>query len=202
MNSKKAFLLLNGSEPSELPDLSNYDYVCVTDGAFDFVKSQNIQPDIVTGDFDSISSDLDQVEFVETPDQDLTDFDKALSILNNRGYKTIDVYGADGKEQDHFLGNISTALQWKNKLNIKFIDDFGSYFFIDKSISLSDVLNKTISLIPFPSANGIVSKGLLFPITNETLIFGRRIGTRNKAVKNDVQISFNRGSLLIYLSHQ
>ena len=201
MNSKKAFLLLNGSEPSELPDLSNYNFVCVTDGAFDFIKTKNIQPDIVTGDFDSINSNLDQVEFIETPNQEFTDFDKALSLLYSKGYKTIDVYGADGKEQDHFLGNISTALQWKNKLNIKFIDDYGRYFFLDKTVLLSDVLNKTISLIPFPSANGIVTEGLLYPINNETLIFGRRIGTRNKAVKKDVKISFTRGALLVYLSH-
>ena len=197
-----AFLLLNGSKPSALPDLSQYDFVCVTDGAFDFIKKKNIQPNIVTGDFDSINSDLDEIEFIETPNQDFTDFDKALSVLNDKGYKTIDVYGAHGREQDHFLGNISTALQWKNKLNIQFFDDFGRYFFIDRSVYLSDVLNKTISLIPFPSANGIVSEGLLYPIKNETLIFGRRIGTRNKAVKNDVQISFTRGALLIYLSHQ
>ncbi len=202
MKSKKAFLLLNGSEPSVLPDLSNYDLICVTDGAYDFIKTKNIQPDIVTGDFDSINTILDQVEFIETPNQDFTDFDKALSILNDKGYKTIDVYGADGKEQDHFLGNISTALQWKNKLNITFFDDYGRYFFIDKTVFLTDVLDKTISLIPFSSANGIVTEGLLYPINNETLIFGRRIGTRNKAIKKNVHISFTQGALLIYLSHQ
>lgn len=202
MISNKAFLLLNGSEPTKLPDLSHYDIICVTDGAYDFLHSKNIRPDIVTGDFDSINATPDQVEFIETPDQNLTDFDKALAILKEKGYARIDVYGAHGKEQDHFLGNISTALLWKNKLNITFFDDYGRYFFIENALDLRSVKHKTISLIPFPLATGIVTKGLQYSINNETLTFGKRIGTRNRAVENNVHISFNEGVLLIYISHQ
>jgi thiamine pyrophosphokinase len=201
MISKKAFLLLNGSEPTKLPDLSDYDIICVTDGAYDFLHSKNIRPDIVTGDFDSINATHDQVEFIETPDQNFTDFDKALTILKEKGYERIDVYGAHGKEQDHFLGNISTALYWKNNLNIIFFDDYGRYFFIENALDLHNVKHKTISLIPFPLATGIVTEGLQYTLNNETLTFGKRIGTRNRAIKNNVRISFNEGVLLIYISH-
>lgn len=202
MISNKAFLLLNGSEPSVLPDLSIYDIICVTDGAYDFLHSKNIRPDIVTGDFDSIKARPNEVEYIETPDQNFTDFDKALAILKEKGYGQIDVYGSHGKEQDHFLGNISTALRWKNNLNITFFDDYGRYFFIENALDLHNVKHKTISLIPFPLATGIVSKGLQYSINNETFAFGKRIGTRNRAIKNNVHISFNEGVLLIYISHQ
>lgn len=201
MISKKAFLLLNGSEPTKLPDLSDYDIICVTDGAYDFLHSKNIRPDIVTGDFDSINATHDQVEFIETPDQNFTDFDKALLILKERGFFTIDVYGGSGKEHDHFLGNISTALQWKTKLNISFFDDFGKYFFIEESITITNVIGRNISLIPFPIASEINTEGLLYPIKNGTLTFGKQIGTRNKASTNEIQISFKNGALLIYISN-
>ena len=62
--------------------------------------------------------------------------------------------------------------------------------------------DRNISLIPLPVANGIITKGLLYPLNNETLTFGERIGTRNKATENEVQISFNSGDLLIYISHE
>ncbi len=201
MNSKRAFILLNGAEPSTFPDLSIYDIVCAIDGAYNHFKSKNIEPDLVTGDFDSIHTIPSNIEVIKTPDQNFTDFDKALTILKNRGYIHIDVYGGSGKEHDHFLGNISTALQWKNSLKISFFDDFGTYFFIEEQITLTNVKGKNISLIPFPIAHEIFTEGLAYPIINETLTFGKRIGTRNTAFDNDVKITFKGGELLVYISN-
>ena len=202
MKTKKAFVLLNGSEPSKFPQLSSYDIVCAIDGAYNHFEKNNIIPDLVTGDFDSIHKIPTTVEVIKTPDQNFTDFDKALMILSERGYFNIDVYGGSGKEHDHFLGNISTALQWKTKLNISFFDDFGTYFFIEKSIELTNLKGRNISLIPFPIATKIFTKGLQYPLKNEDLTFGERIGTRNKVSENNVTISYKGGSLLIYISHK
>ncbi len=201
MKTKKAFILLNGSPPEKLPDLLQYDIVCAIDGAYNYFESNDIVPDLVTGDFDSIRNIPTTVEVINTPNQDYTDFEKALQILKYRGFYHIDVYGGSGKEFDHFLGNISTALQWKLGLNITFFDDFGKYFFIEESIYLTNVIGKNISLIPLPVASGVITEGLLYPLTNETLTFGKRIGTRNKASENNVQISLEKGDLLIYISH-
>ncbi|WP_111706473.1 thiamine diphosphokinase [Lutibacter citreus] len=202
MKIKKAFVLLNGLEPSIFPDLSSYDIVCAIDGAYNHFEKNNIVPDLVTGDFDSIHKIPDSVEVINTPDQNFTDFDKALMILRDRDFFNIDVYGGSGKEHDHFLGNISTALQWKATLNISFFDDFGKYFFIEESIQLNNIKGRNISLIPFPIAEGIHTKGLHYPITNGTLVFGKRIGTRNKASDNNIKISYKKGDLLIYISNE
>lgn len=200
MKNKKAFVLLNGAKPSIFPNFSNYDIVCAIDGAYNHFEKNNIIPDLITGDFDSIHKIPTTVEVINTPNQDYTDFEKALFILNERGFSEIDVYGGSGKEHDHFLGNISTALTWKKKLNITFYDDFGKYFFIHNTFTTSDILNKNISLIPFPKAKGIITTGLKYPLKNEKLSFGKRIGTRNKAIKNTIEITFKKGNLLIYIS--
>ena len=201
MKTKKAFVLLNGSEPLNFPNLSSYDIVCAIDGAYNYFEANNIIPDLVTGDFDSIHKIPTTVEVIQTPNQEFTDFEKALQILKQRGYSEIDVYGGSGKEHDHFLGNISIALQWKLGLSISFFDDFGKYFFIEESIMITDVKGKNISLIPFPTATGIATKGLKYPLENETLTFGERIGTRNKASEDNVFISYENGDLLVYISH-
>ncbi|NLP58909.1 thiamine diphosphokinase [Lutibacter sp. B1] len=202
MNSKKAFLLLNGAKPTVLPDLTSYKLVCAVDGAYNFLKSKNIIPDLVTGDFDSINKIPTNTEVIETEDQNFTDFEKTLLILKEKGFNAIDVYGGSGLEHDHFLGNISTALKLKNELTITFFDDFGRYFFIEKSITLTNVKNKTISLIPFPEAQNITTKGLKYPLKNEILTFGTRIGTRNKASENEVIISYKSGELLIFVGNK
>jgi len=201
MKLKRAFVLLNGLAPSIFPDLSNYDLICAIDGAYNHFESKNIFPDLVTGDFDSIHKIPNSVEVINTPNQDYTDFEKALTILKERGFGIVDVYGGSGKEHDHFLGNISTALYWKNELKITFYDDFGKFFFIEKTIKLTNVKGHTVSLIPFPMAKGIHSQGLQFSLINETLTFGKRIGTRNRASKNEVEISYKSGELLIYVSN-
>lgn len=199
---KKAFVLLNGQEPDKFPDLSKYDLVCAIDGAYNHFVSNNLIPDLVTGDFDSINKIPKTVEVVNTPDQNYTDFDKALMILNDRNFSIIDVFGGSGKEHDHFLGNLSTALQWKHRLNINFHDDFGSYFFIENSFKTSVKKNLNISLIPFPFAKGITTKGLKYPINNGELTFGEKIGTRNESAENEISISFKEGNLLIYISNK
>ncbi|GAB7258162.1 thiamine diphosphokinase [Polaribacter sp. OB-PA-B3] len=200
MKTKKVFLLLNGEKPKELPNLSNYDIICATDGAYQYLKEKNITPHFVSGDFDSLENLPTKIEVIKTPDQDFTDFDKILQILSDKGVLKIDVFGASGKEQDHFLGNLHTTIQWKEKLNLTFYDNHGRYFLADKKTILTNCKDKTISLIPFPEAKEISTKGLQYPLNKEDLIFGKRIGTRNKAIDNSIEISFKNGNLFIFIN--
>lgn len=176
--------------------------MCAIDGGYNHLKKQNIQPDLVTGDFDSIEHIPENIKVIPTPDQNFTDFHKALQILHVRSFLEIDIYGGTGKEQDHFLGNLSTALEWKKKLKLTFFDDFGKFFLLDKIFKEKNVLNQTISLIPFPSAHGISTKGLRYPLNKETLVLGQRIGTRNKAVLHNISISYEKGALFIFISNE
>ena len=197
----KVFLLLNGETPKELPILSNYDVICATDGAYQYLKENNIKPNFISGDFDSLKNIPDDIEVIKTPNQDFTDFDKMLQILFDKGYKNIDIFGASGKEQDHFLGNLHTAIQWKEKLKLSFFDNYSRYFLADKSTTISDCKNKIVSLIPFPKATNITTKGLQYPLKNEDLTFGKKIGTRNLAVKDKIEVTFSSGELFIFIKN-
>ncbi|GAL64686.1 thiamine diphosphokinase [Algibacter lectus] len=200
MNTEKVCLFLNGEQPKSIPDLESYKIVCATDGAYKFLEANNIVPNFISGDFDSIETIPDAVEVIHTPNQDFTDFDKVLQILSDKGFKTVDVFGASGKEQDHFLGNLHTALQWKAKLDLTFFDNHGYYFLADKTSEIKNCLDKTVSLIPLPEATGIVTLGLQYALNNETLAFGDRIGTRNKAVIDNILITFKTGNLFLFIN--
>ena len=201
MKSEKVFLLLNGETPQKLPNLSNYTLICATDGAYHFLEKNKIKPDFISGDFDSSKNIPKNIEVIHTPDQDFTDFDKILQIIFKKGFKNIDVYGASGKEQDHFLGNLHTAIQWKNKLKLTFFDNYSRYFLADKKTEITDCKDKIISLVPFPKATKISTTGLLYPLNNENLVFGERIGTRNKAIANLINITFESGELFIFINN-
>ncbi len=199
MKNQKAFLLLNGEPPMVMPNLSIYNIVCATDGAYNYFEKNNITPDFISGDFDSVKTLPNNIEVIHTPNQNYTDFDKALQILFKRGFKTVDVYGASGQEQDHFLGNLHTAILWKDKIKLNFYDNYSSYFLADKLSVINDCNGKTISLMPFPKTVGITTKGLQYPLNNEDLSFTTRIGTRNVAVEDEVTIEFKTGEMFIFI---
>lgn len=200
MKNNTVFLLLDGESPNKLPDFSNYSLICATDGAYKFLQENQITPHFVSGDFDDTFYISDEIEIIQTPDQNFTDFDKILQLLFDKGFKNIHVFGASGKEQDHFLGNLHTAICWKNKLEITFFDNHGTYFLAKNQSIISDCLHKTISLIPIPKVTGISTFGLQYPLKSENLVFGERIGTRNKAVENEVEIRFETGELFIFIN--
>lgn len=206
----KALLFINGDSPKTIPNLSGYDLIACTDGAFHYLEQLKFpldKLDFISGDFDShkIEEEIIQqaqnhsFEIIETPDQNKTDFHKALEIIIENGFDNIDVYGGSGGEQDHFLGNLSVAYAFKDKLNLQFFDEYSSYYFIPKNFSISDVKGKMISLMPFPIAKKIETKGLKWPLNREDLILGERIGTRNIAENQEVSVKYKEGDLLIFV---
>lgn len=205
MENKKALLFINGDAPKTLPATQGYDIVACSDGAFYYLKSMNFPLDIldfISGDFDSHSGSDDDIyaeKFIHTPNQDETDFSKSLQILFEKGVKIVDVFGASGGEMDHFLGNLTVAFFFKDKIEIKFFDEFSTYYFIPKNFVLKDVKDKMISLYPFPVAEDIITNGLNWPLNSETLKITDRIGTRNFAVDDEIHINYQSGDLLIFV---
>lgn len=202
---KKTLLFINGDPPKSLPNVEEYTFIACTDGAFHYLKQLGFpleKLDFISGDFDSHSGADENVyedKFIYTPDQNKTDFHKALDIILEKGYQNIDVFGGSGGEQDHFLGNLTVAYSFKENLNIKFYDEFSEYFFVPKSVVIKNVKDKLISLYPFPTAENITTKGLNWSLNNENLSVTTRIGTRNFAIEDEVFIKYEKGDLLVFI---
>lgn len=201
----KALLFINGIPPEDLPDIAGYSLIACSDGAFHYLKDKNFpleKLDFISGDFDShLGSDeaIYHDRFIFTPDQDKTDFHKSLEIIQERGITAVDVYGGSGGEMDHFLGNLTAAFLFKNHLEITFYDEFSTYFFAPKTLVLENVKGKTISLYPFPLTENITTKGLNWPLNNESLDISKRIGTRNLASEETVVIHYGKGDLVVFV---
>lgn len=201
----KALIFINGEPPASLPNPEHYGLIACTDGAFHYLKQLGFpleRIDFISGDFDSHSGSDEEVyedKFILTLDQDKTDFHKALEIIMEKGFRSIDVLGASGGEQDHFLGNLTVAYTFKDQLNIKFYDEFSEYYFVPNNFTLKNVKNRMISLYPFPSVENITTKGLNWPLTQGNLSITSRIGTRNFAIEDEVSIEYESGDLLFFV---
>ncbi|MDN3594480.1 thiamine diphosphokinase [Zunongwangia endophytica] len=194
-------LFINGQFPKEIPVLDRFKKIYCTDGAYAKLSDLNIQPDVVSGDFDSVKRNriAASVDVIETPDQNATDFEKALRIIINEGFKSVAVYGCSGLEQDHFLGNLNSMIHHYNEINIRCFDDFGCYFFAEKSTEICGFKDEIISLFPFSEAKNIYSEGVKYPLTNEDLAITDRIGTRNTITEDVAKVSFVSGNLLLFV---
>lgn len=203
---QKALLFINGVPPKVLPNTDGYSVIACSDGAFHYLKSKGFpleKLDFISGDFDSHSGSDEMLyaeKFIYTPDQDKTDFFKSLEILMKKGVAQVDVYGASGGEMDHFLGNLTVAANFKDHLKITFFDEFSTYYFAPKNLVLKNIQGKTISLFPFPQSKNISTKGLEWELTNDCLDIISKIGTRNRAIEEEVTITFERGALVVFIS--
>jgi thiamine pyrophosphokinase len=206
-NMKKALLFINGISPKHLPKTEDYSLIACTDGAFHYLKEMDFpleKLDFISGDFDSHSGNDESIydeKFIYTPNQNKTDFHKALEILINKNIAEVDVFGGSGGEMDHFLGNLSVAYLFKVRLKVTFFDEFSTYFFSPKHLVLDNVKGKMISLYPFPETENLTTKGLEWSLNNENLNLQNRIGTRNKAQENNIEINFEKGELIIFLHY-
>ncbi|MFA7616397.1 MAG: thiamine diphosphokinase [Moheibacter sp.] len=200
----RAILFISGKPPSKLPDLNIFDKIYCTDSAYFYLYSKKIKPDVISGDFDNFDLNVieEGIEVIETPDQDYTDFEKALRILIDRGFEEVHVYGGSGREQDHYLGNLSVAFKYRQNLSIIFFDDYSYYFFAEKETQLQGYNDRMVSLYPFPETIGIVTEGLKYSLNNEDLTITGRIGIRNTAVDDVVKITFQKGGLLIFIENR
>ncbi|WP_326984808.1 thiamine diphosphokinase [Chryseobacterium sp. MYb264] len=201
----KVLLFINGDAPKSFPNPENYGLIACTDGAFHYLKKMDFpldQLDFISGDFDSHSGSDENMyhdKFIHTPDQERTDFYKALEIIAGKGFHNVDVLGGSGGEQDHFLGNLTVAFGFKDQLNIRFYDEYSTYYFISQQTVLKNVNNKMISLYPFPIAENITTKGLNWELKNENARITGNLLTRNFAVDDDVSITYEKGDLLIFI---
>ncbi|AJC49246.1 thiamine diphosphokinase [Allofrancisella guangzhouensis] len=181
----------------------NFSIFCA-DGAYLKVKDShgiNKRIEKVIGDSDSyntVNNDL----FLIDNDQYSTDFEKCLDFLLKKHFKKVYVFGASEGEMDHFLGNISVAKSYKQKIAIEFIDIHSRYFFIPQKFIISGVLGKMFSVVPFCLANNIYYNGLRYPLNDESLSLGGMIGTRNYAIEDTVTISYSTGDILLFISHE
>lgn len=203
----KALLFINGDAPKSFPNPENYGLIACTDGAFHYLKALGFPIhtlDFISGDFDSHSGSDENIyegKFIYTPDQEKTDFHKALEIILEKGFTNVDVLGGSGGEQDHFLGNLTVAYRFKDQMNIKFFDEFSEYYFVPKNIILKEAKDKMISLYPFPMAENITTKGLNWELTKGSGSVTTKLLTRNFAVEDEVSIEYEKGDLLIFVGN-
>ncbi len=209
-NKQKGIIFLNGHIPKERifkNFIKGSCYLIYVNGASDLMINKQMKPDVILGDLDSITKRTleyflkKNVLVMKFTDQDTTDFEKSLLHIEEKGIKEIYVFGYMSLRPDHSLNNFSILKRYYKKMDIYFIDDEFIINFINQRINFKYKINQVVSLLPFPYAKGIITKGLQYPLKKEDLTLGIREGTLNNSISEKISISFQSGDLLLFRKH-
>lgn len=204
---KRAVLFANGqARPGFEINLLPGDFLVAVDGGLRHLKRLGLKPDLLIGDLDSVDA-AELAKIVDAgievrrfpPAKDQTDLELALEYALKNDYAQIVIAYPFGDRVDHTLGNLN-LLTRPDLAGKTFSLDDGQVEarLLDKSAQLSANPGNLISLIPWgESVEGITTKGLEYPLINETLVPWQTRGISNVALADSIDIDFKSGCLLV-----
>ncbi|HQY52521.1 MAG TPA: thiamine diphosphokinase [Ignavibacteria bacterium] len=206
----KNLLFLNGYIPFHVFHKlykSTKNYIIAADGGANQLPENDIDPDIILGDLDSISPKVlnfykkSKKEIINISEQETTDFEKALNFCIENGIKELKVFGAVSERPDHTFNNFSILKRYYKSLDVILYSNEFEIYFINKFTDFKYKKNNTVSLMPFPKAISIITEGLKYKLSEEDLVLGKREGSLNLSNAERVKISFSKGDLLLFKKH-
>lgn len=198
-------LVLDGSLPS--PDrvqalAEQVGLVVAADGAAERIAALGVDPDVVIGDFDTVSESFleerkDEIEIVRDTGQEKYDGEKGLRYLVTNGSDEIIVLGAGGGMVDHVLNNFSILTRYAAEVTIRTMDDRCTGYFVTDRIAIETKQGERISIIPMPGAQ-VETKGLEWELDGSVLAWSVREGASNRATGSEVSIAVRNGTVILF----
>lgn len=184
---------------------SDGDYIIAADAGFKHCERNNIEPDLITGDFDSLGFMPDKKNIVRLPvKKDDTDTFAAVKIGLKKGYSRFVLFGASGGARpEHTYANIA-VLAYISKLGGTAFMDCGSYTVTAVTngvISFPDYFKGDISVFSFDNeSNGVCERGLEYSLEDAVMKNVTVTGISNSFTGKESSVSVKEGTLIIYYS--
>ena len=169
MNDKKnVSVILNGQMPTDdtiINQITNSDYIIAVDGSANKLFDLEIIPDVIIGDLDSLQNIKNKnIELVQTPDQNKTDFRKTLEWCIEKNILNISIFGISGESEDHFLGNYYTLSDFGEKISWKAFTDFSVISPCVGNKKFESFKGQKVSLFCMKGSSTVNSENLEYPL--------------------------------------
>lgn len=203
--------LLNDPESARQAILEG-DLLIAADGGARHCLNLGLTPKILIGDFDSLSeNELASLqaagsEIIRHPaKKDYTDLELALQHASSLDLTEILVMGALGARWDQTIANILLPVTDDLKdIRIRIIDGSQEVTLLRDidQLTFHGHAGDIVSLIPIGGdAFGVTTRGLEYPLDDETLYFGATRGISNVLLNKAATIQLRDGLLLCILIH-
>ncbi|GAB4299655.1 MAG: thiamine diphosphokinase [Ignavibacteriaceae bacterium] len=203
---KKCIILANGKPPKKsiltFFKQKTFSTLICADGGANTALKLNLLPDIIIGDFDSVSDSSllkfqNKSKMIRLERQNDTDVEKCLKYAVKNKFRDVLLAGVTGNRLDHTFCNLGIVLKFFSQINISLVAEESFLRPVKGDIKLKTFPGETISLYGFDDKTKITSHGLKYPLRNISLPFGKRESTSNVAVRNEVELNISGGIIFI-----
>lgn len=190
----KALIISNG----DLNDIEitsyfqNADIVICADGGARHLFNENLVPDIIIGDLDSLDAEVLNrfqgvgVELQKHPThKDKSDTELSIEYAIEKGANDIVLLGAIGSRLDHSMANIMMLYKLINQnINVTIIDSHNEVFITKDLLRLSNKEGHFVSIIPLIDSK-VTLRGFEYDTNSVVFNIGSTLGISN-VVKDEV----------------
>jgi thiamine pyrophosphokinase len=201
----RTVVISSGSRP--VPPLPPAGRVIAADGGLQRAITAGVIPDIVIGDFDSVSAEtLERYRasggtVSQYPrDKNATDLELAVDLVEP-GTELV-IVGGDGDDRfDHFIGELTHLSSRADRFASVTVHYPHALILVvtgGRTVQLTGIAGSIVSLVPmFEVASGVTTSGLRWPLTSEPLLVGTTRGMSNELLTSTAEVSVESGTLLV-----
>ena len=190
--------------------LKLFDTIIAADGGANHCLHLGITPDLIMGDFDSITSqamefyaNVPKMQFKK--DKDETDLELVIKHAFLKGANNVTLFAATGNRVDHALVNLALLSRYPAKLFIETEDQ--TILALDETVAFNSFKintfpQQTISFLPLLNkVEGVTSTGLKWELNN-AILNENFFSISNICLTSETSISIKKGKLLCFLLHK
>ena len=183
------------------------DYVIAADGGWTACRSVGLTPDLLLGDFDSLTAVPDFARIERVPvEKDDTDMMLAVKRGLALGQREFHLYGGmGGRRTDHTIANLQTLLYLARRGARGWLYGEGEIYTAihEEEIVLPAREKGLLSVFCLGTdAEGVSIRGAHYELENGTLTAAFPLGVSNHFVGRPVSIRVERGSLLLGIGEE
>ncbi|MGZ3652122.1 MAG: thiamine diphosphokinase [Bdellovibrionota bacterium] len=179
-------------------------FALVLDGAAESARKQGWLPNLICGDFDSVTPATLRhfarrgVEILATPDQNYTDLEKALAWCALRDASSVWIAQSLGARTDHTFSALALLRRFHDPARelVVFHEKERIRFLRDEKVRLGGKRQRRIALLPFARCLAR-TRGLAFEMEGAKLELGVNESVSNRARGSRVEIEVEGDALLV-----
>lgn len=195
--------------------LKEVDYIICADGGMRILEKIGVRPDILIGDFDSISDTSEEKreaiqEFAkDIPVQTyptrkaLTDMEICLSHALEKGVTEAYVFGGRGTRLDHSMANVTMLpVFYQRGMRITMFDDTNEICYVDSQIDLARRSNEWyVSFVPVGLEGATISlEGFEYPLHKKHIEYGHALAVSNHVTADVGHVTVHDGAVFAIFS--
>jgi thiamine pyrophosphokinase len=204
-----AVIVANAPDLDATPYLARIqaaDLLIAADGGALPLLRLGMPPQRVLGDLDSLDGASQAellargVELRRFPrEKNETDLELALLHAAECGATAIDILGALGGRWDHTLANVALlALPALRGCRTRLLAEQQELFLVRHAADIEGQVGDTVSLLPLTAAaDGVTTRGLLYPLDDATLRYEQARGISNVLLEPPGRVTLRDGLLLV-----